>query len=218
SELSDHHVREVLEQEVFPFKESITGQPLYMPTLDLAFYPTLRGPHNYVRTSLNPDGTLQNPRSRWAGMFRRIEPPDFESQNIEFIEIWMMDPFIKNQAGGGGDLYFNLGNISEDILRDGRKSMENGLPANDDFSQIDTTAWGRVIKNQPVIQAFDNDPAARAKQDVGLDGLNDADERQHFADFLTGINNILSPAAAAPLNSDPSTDNYSYYRGPELDA
>ena len=40
-ELSLHSVREIREQEVFPFKESSTGQPLYLSTLDLSFYPTL---------------------------------------------------------------------------------------------------------------------------------------------------------------------------------
>ncbi|SEM06101.1 cell surface protein SprA [bacterium A37T11] len=217
-ELSNHYVREVLEQEVFPNKESITGQPLYMSTLDLGYYPMLRGPHNYTNTGITMDGKLTNPKDRWGGIFRKIETPDFESQNIGFIEVWMMDPFVYKKNADGGDLYFNLGNISEDILKDGRKSMENGLPANGDLSQIETTHWGRVIKNQPVVQAFDNDPAARARQDVGLDGLSDDDERSQFANFLNQMNGALGPEAAAALNLDPSGDDYSYYRGPDLDA
>ena len=217
TELSNHRVREVLEQEVFPFRESTTGLPIFLSTLDLAFYPTIRGPYNYTTTGVNPDGTLANPRSRWGGMFRKIDAPDFEAQNIEFVEIWMMDPFLTNRNSDGGDLYLNLGNISEDILKDGRKAMENGMSPSGDLSQIDETNWGRVPRNQPVIQAFDNDPAARARQDIGLDGLADADERGFHSDFLSRMQGLLMPEATQELTSDPSGDNFQYFRGPELD-
>ncbi|MGV3763591.1 MAG: cell surface protein SprA [Parapedobacter sp.] len=217
TELSKHRVREVLEQEVFPFRESTTGLPIFLSTLDLAFYPTVRGPYNYTTTGVNPDGTLANPRSRWGGMFRKIDAPDFEAQNIEFVEIWMMDPFLTNPNSDGGDLYLNLGNISEDILKDGRKAMENGMSPSGDLSQIDETNWGRVPRNQPVIQAFDNDPAARARQDIGLDGLNDVDERGFHGDFLGQMQGMLLSGAAQELANDPSGDNFQYFRGPELD-
>lgn len=217
-ELSDHRVREVLEQEVFPNRDPITGLPVFLSTLDLAFYPTIRGPYNYTTTGVNPDGTLSNPRRRWGGMFRKIDAPDFEAQNIEFIELWMMDPFLTNPGSQGGDLYFNLGNISEDILKDGRKAMENGMSPSGDLSQIDETNWGRVPRQQPVIQAFDNDPAARAKQDIGLDGLNDEDERGFHASFLNLMRAQLNPAAAQELSDDPSGDNFQYFRGQALDS
>src|SRR5690606_23864697 len=211
-------VREVLEQEVFPYRQSTTGLPMFLSTLDLAFYPTIPGPYNFTTTGVNPYGTLTNPRSRWGGMFRKIDAPDFEAQNIEFIEIWMMDPFLTNPGSDGGDLYFNLGNISEDILKDGRKAMENGMSPTGDLSQIDETNWGRVPRQQPVIQAFDNDPAARARQDIGLDGLSDADERVFHRDFLSRIQGQLAPAVAQELSNDPSSDNFQYFRGPDLDA
>ncbi len=42
-----------------------------------------------------------------------------------------MDPFNSDNPttdwNSTGDLYFNIGNISEDILTDGYKSAENGL-------------------------------------------------------------------------------------------
>ncbi|MGV3507809.1 MAG: cell surface protein SprA [Sphingobacteriaceae bacterium] len=213
NEQSNHFVREVIEQEVFPFKQSTTGQPLTLPTFDLAYYPMLRGPYNYTTTGINPNGTLNNPRNRWGGIFRRLESTDFEALNIEFIEMWVMDPFVYEPAAAGGDLYFNLGSISEDILKDGRKSLENGLPGDGDASKTDQTIWGRVPKLQPVIQAFDNDPSARRVQDVGLDGLSSNDERSFFSPFL----NQLNPQAAAQLQSDPSSDDYQYYRGSNLD-
>lgn len=218
TELSNHYVREIIEQEVFPFKETATGQAVRLPTLDLAYYPNIRGPYNYVTTGFAPNGQLNNPRSRWGGISRRIDVNDFESNNIEYIELWVMDPFMYKPGSQGGDLYFNIGNISEDILKDGRKSIENGLPANGDPSKFDETNWGRVAKLQPVIQAFDNDPDARKAQDVGLDGLSNANERVKFATQIAQIKALLNPDAAQAFDADPSSDDYSYFRGGNLDA
>ncbi|TKC04162.1 cell surface protein SprA [Pedobacter frigoris] len=217
TELSNHYVRQIIEQEVFPFKETSTGQAIMLPTLDVAFYPTVRGPYNFTPTGFTPNGLLTNPRSRWGGLFRRIEANDFEALNIEFIELWVMDPNIYKPNSPGGDLYFNLGNISEDILKDGRKSLENGLPADGDPSKYDETSWGRVPKLQPVVQAFDNDPNARRSQDIGLDGLSNADEKTKFATIINQIKAQLNPDAAAELDKDPSSDDYSYYRSRDLD-
>jgi cell surface protein SprA len=217
NELSNHFVREIIEQEVFPFKETSTGQAITLPTLDVAFYPTVRGPYNYTTTGFNPNGTLNNPKSRWGGLFRRIETSDFQALNIEYIELWVMDPNIYKPNSTGGDLYFNLGNISEDILKDGRKSLENGLPANGDPDKYDETHWGRVPKLQPVVQAFDNDPAARKVQDVGLDGLSNADEKVKFSILINQIKGQLNPDAAAEFDNDPSSDDYVYFRGRALD-
>ena len=217
TELSNHYVRQVLEQEVFPYKQSVTGQALILPTLDLAFYPTIRGPYNFTTTGLNSNGTLQDPKSRWGGIFRKLETNDFESLNVEFIEFWMLDPFIYKPGSQGGDLYFNLGNISEDILKDGFKSLENGLPIDGDLSKLNETNWGRSPKLQPVINAFDSNPNARILQDVGLDGLNDADERNKYASVVAQIKGQLNPQAAAAFDADPSSDDYQYYQGPQLD-
>lgn len=217
TELSNQYVRQVLETEVFPYKQVATGTLLTLPTFNLAYYPMLRGPYNFTTTGINPDGTLANPKNRWGGIFRKIETNDFEALNIEYIEFWVMDPFIYKPNSQGGDLYFNLGNISEDILKDGRKSLENGLPANGDTTQTDETVWGRVPKLQPVIQAFDNDPNARKVQDVGLDGLDDAGEQQKYQTIVNQVTSILGPQAAAAFKKDPASDDYMYYRGPELD-
>jgi len=218
TELSNHYVREIIEQEVFPFKETGTGQTITLPTLDVAFYPMVRGPYNFTPSGFNAAGALTNPRSRWGGLFRRVETNDFEALNIEFIELWVMDPFIYKPSSSGGDLYFNIGNISEDILKDGRKSLENGLPADGDPGKYDETNWGRVPKLQPVVQAFDNDPNARRLQDVGLDGLSNQDERIKFAAQIAQIKAQLNPDAAAEFENDPSSDDYSYYRSRDLDA
>ncbi|RYG22067.1 MAG: cell surface protein SprA, partial [Chitinophagaceae bacterium] len=217
NEQSNHYVREIIEQEVFPYKETSIGQSVLLPTLDVAFYPSVRGPYNYTPNGFNTNGTLQNPRTRWGGLMRKIDVNDFESQNIEYIELWVMDPFMYKTASTGGDLYFNLGNLSEDILKDGRKSLENALPATDDPSKYDETNWGRVAKLQPVIQAFDNDPAVRKAQDVGLDGLSNTNEKIKFAALINQIKAQLNPDAAQAFENDPSSDDYSYFRGANLD-
>ncbi|WP_432711900.1 cell surface protein SprA [Pedobacter sp.] len=216
TELSRHDVRQVLEQEVFPFKEIASGELLSLPTFDLAYYPSTRGPYNYTTTGFNLDGTLKNPKTRWAGIFRRMEANDFEALNIEYLELWVMDPFVA-RPGNGGDLYFNIGNISEDILKDGRKSLENGLPADEDTTKYDETNWGRVPKLQPVVQAFDNNAAARKVQDVGLDGLSNIAEKTKFASQLQQIKAQLNATAATRMDNDPSSDDYVYFRGTALD-
>lgn len=216
-QLSDHYVREVLEQEVFPLKQSLAGQPVFLSTLDLAFYPTIRGPYNYSTQSVNSDGTLAQPVRRWGGIYRKIDAPDFEAQNVAYIEFWMMDPFIYKKNSRGGDLYFNLGNVSEDVLKDGRKSLENGLAPDGSEEGTDRTVWGRVPRLQPVIQSFNNDPEARKNQDIGLDGLNDALENQHFNTFVSAAKSMLSPEAAQVVVNDPSSDNFRYFRGGELE-
>ncbi len=222
---SNHFVREVFEREIFPAKESPVGQPTNIPVLDMAYYPSEKGPYNFdtrpsvYSAGLNADGTLRDPASRWGGIMRRIETSDFENANIEFIEFWLMDPFVYDTIGAlsGGDLYFNLGDISEDILRDGRKSFENGLPTSADLSNLDTTVWGRVSKQQSLVNAFDNNPASRRFQDVGLDGLSDDDERSFYADYLEELKGIVSPQVYERFEADPSKDNYHYYRGSDFD-
>lgn len=217
NEQSNHFVRQVFEQEVFPFKQSATGQPLTLPTFDLAYYPNQRGPYNFTATGLNPDGTLSNPRSRWGGIFRKLETTDFEALNIDYIEMWVMDPFLYKPSAQGGDMYFNLGSLSEDILKDGRKSLENGLSPVGDPTRSDVTVWGKVPKLQPVVQAFDNDPLSRQFQDIGLDGLSDAEEKQTYSSFLNQARAQISATAATQLANDPSSDDYQYYRGTNLD-
>ena len=217
AQLSNNYTRQVLQNEVFPSEESPTGQPLLVSTFDLAFFPMVRGPYNYTTTGLNSNGTLQNPQNRWGGIFKAINSSDFEDLNVVYIDFWMMDPFINKPNSIGGDLYLDLGNISEDILKDGQKSLENALPVNGDYSQVNQTVWGRVSTIQPVVNAFDNNPANRQLQDVGLDGLNDADERTKFAPVSQQAGAQLNAQAAAALAADPSSDDYQYYEGPALD-
>ena len=224
NQLSSHCVRAIDVHEVYPNRQIQSGMPTLLPTLDLAFYPKEKGPYNYTVQDLNSDGTLNNtPTSpTWGGIMRKIDQNDFEAANIDYIEIWMMDPFLCNNTNNKGQLYINLGNISEDILHDNRKSSENGLPRNDDptAQYVDTTVWARVPR-QPVINfAFDADPAVRERQDVGLDGFNDIGERNYFsATYLSKIAAKFGASSQAYQNAilDPSNDKYHYYLGDDYD-
>jgi len=223
---SNHFVREVLETEVFPNKETPNGQPMNIAVLNMSYYPDEKGPYNYdvagvpgISKGINADGTLKDPSTRWGGIMRSIQTTDFEATNVEYIEFWMMDPFIYEPTHTGGQLYFNLGDISEDVLRDGRKSYENGLPTSDVVVNVDTTIWGRVPEMQALINTFDNNSSSRQYQDVGLDGLRTVDERTFFSSYINDIANLYGANSAAyqKAYNDPSDDNYHYFRGSDYD-
>ncbi len=224
---ANNYSREVLETEVFPNKDPDPGLINNLPTLDLAFYPRERGPYNYetkasqFSAGLNRDGSLAAPRTRWGGIMREIQSSDFEASNVEFIQFWIMDPFNDqdgNPNHSGGDLYFNIGSISEDILKDGRKAFENGYPIDGSSNNTDFVVWGRIPTIQSVVNAFDNVPSTRPNQDIGLDGLTNGAEQSYFAGYLDTLRNILDPAAFTEFFNDPSKDNYHYYRGGDYDA
>ncbi|MDP4281193.1 MAG: cell surface protein SprA, partial [Bacteroidota bacterium] len=225
NELSNNFVRQVWETEVFPNKQPLNNVPVNLSVLNLAFYPDEKGPYNYdvlpgaFSKGINDDGTLAAPETRWGGIMRSVESTDFDATNIQYIEFWMMDPFCYDSTISG-QLYFNLGDVSEDILRDSRKSFENGLPTTALVKDVDTTIWGRVPSIQALVDAFDNDPASRPYQDVGYDGLRDQDERTFFdASYLQKIANAFGTGSEAfkQASEDPSSDDYHYFRGSDFD-
>jgi cell surface protein SprA len=215
---SSHFVREIFEKEIFPNRQKPYGMPTNIPVLNLAFYPFERGPYNYTAQGVSSDGFFTNPRSKWGGMMRSLPSPDFETANIEYVEFWLMDPFVYDSLHRGGDLYINLGEISEDVLRDGRRSYEQGLPITDVATNVDTTAWGRVPAIQSLVNAFATDPNTRRFQDVGLDGLRDEDEESFFENYLNQMEALLSAEAFEQIRRDPSNDNFRYFRSSYYDA
>ncbi len=222
---SNHLVREVFENEIFPDRETVVGEPTNIAVFDLAYYPNERGPYNYdtkpstFSAGVNEDGTLRSPETRWGGIMREIETSDFETANIQFIEFWMMDPFVNDTMNqmNGGDLYFNLGDISEDVLKDSRKSFENGLPTTNLVTDVDTTVWGRVSTLQSLVNAFDNNVQSRQYQDVGFDGLSDSDEQTFFSQYLEELRLHVNNDVYERALNDPSSDDFHYFRGSDYD-
>jgi cell surface protein SprA len=218
-QLSNHYVRAIHVDELFPNRNLTMNEATMIQPLNVTFYPNTRGPYNLDADGMNPDGTLMNPEKRWGGMMRKIETSDFETANIEFIEFWMLDPFIYKPKSDGGELYLNLGEISEDVLKDEKKFFENGLPIDSDTAKVDYTVWGKVPRQQSTVYAFDNSAGSRKLQDVGLNGLNSEEEAQYpaYRDYLLKLQSKLSAEALAPFMSDPAGDNFHHYRGADYD-
>lgn len=228
SMLSNPYVREVKIDEIFPYRDLNYGEANYIQTLNLSFYPKERGPYNLDADRIDDSGELLQPEKRWGGIMRKMDNTNFETSNVEYIQFWMMDPFLDpdNPNTEGGDLYFNFGEISEDILKDGMKSYENGLPIDGNNDFITETVWGKVSRQNSLTYAFENAENARPTQDVGLDGLKNDEEFSFpsYKEYLDKLRGKLSGAAIASMQedpfsamNDPAGDNYHFFRSPYYD-
>ncbi len=215
------YTHQYYEQDVFKNRQNatITNPPLY--TLDLSYFPEERGPYNYETAptayskGVNASGKLNNPETRWGGIMRTIDgTSDFEAANIEFVQFWVLDPFLYPGANRKGNLYLQLGNLSEDILKDSRKQYENGLPRPNGGTTVDTSVWGVTPTIQNALtNSFDADPDVIKKQDVGLDGLDDDAEKTYFSNYLANLSGlVVNPAALSKASADPSGDDYKFNR------
>ena len=223
-QLSNYYVREVYTRELFPKRDqnNYSGQSSMLTVLNLAYYPDERGPYNF-NPDLTLNGRLNQPKTKWGGMMRKLDTSDFEAANIEYIEFWMLDPFIYSNEREdahlyGGDFYIDLGEVSEDILRDGKKFYESGMPV-DGSESWTTTQWGRIPTQPTVTYAFATTKGSRALQDVGFNGLTDDQEREFesYQDFLTEIRGKVNQAVFDSIWADPANDNYHYFRGSDYD-
>ena len=226
--LNNPYVREITSREIFPGRQLSYGESNTIQTLNLSFYPTERGPYNLDATNIDDQGNLLYPERRWGGIMRKMDNTNFEASNIEYVQFWMLDPFLDpdNNNLEGGDLYLNFGEISEDILKDGLKSYENGIPVDGNDQYLQSTVWGRVSSQNSLTYAFDNNTNSRLRQDVGLDGLINDDEFgfPSYREYLEALKQKLSPAAIermqadpfSPFN-DPAGDNYHFFRGHDYD-
>lgn len=223
----NHYVRRVVPQEIFPQQDRdviVTPEPLF----ELAYFPSERGMYNY-NTNLTTDGLLPTPKKNYGGVTRAITTEvDFDRTNIEYIEFWLLDPFIGGENGRvldgifnqnnttGGKLFINLGDISEDVMKDGRHSFENGLPADGDPAETGQNEWGRITREQFLLPAFDNSETSRKNQDVGLDGLKNEDEANFFRSrFLDRLN--VNTTARNEILQDVSSDLFKYYLDENFD-
>ncbi len=197
-DLASNATRRVFVNEIFPETDIVQGQTLALFTLDLNYDPTNRGAYNFNPDYAPGSSSQPDPRNNFGGITRQLTSTNFEQSNVEFIEFWLMDPFEYDDVDNpGGTIVFNLGNISEDVLKDGRKQYENGLPKNGENGNIVDTDYARVPVNQSLIYTFDSDGSDRVNQDTGFDGLGDQAEKEKFPEFGS--------------LDDPSGDNYTYF-------
>ncbi len=226
--LSNPYVREVKISELYPYRDLAYGEANYIQTLSLSFYPKERGPYNLDAENIDTDGKLLNPEKRWGGIMRKMDNSNFETSNVEYLQFWLLDPFLDpdNPNTEGGDLYFNFGEISEDILKDGMKSYENGLPIDGNNDFITETNWGKVSRQNSLTYAFENSENARPMQDVGLDGLpNDAEYT--FSSYKEYLDKLRAKLPASTIDemqadpfsamNDPAGDNYHFFRSSYYD-
>jgi cell surface protein SprA len=241
TDMKNHYVRGIPQDEVFPYR-ALTQVPVNENTFDLAYYPEERGPYNYnanTSTDIARNGRFTKPVDNWAAVTRAITYDiDFDNSNVQYIEFWLMDPFLHTKVGRnertaiidegvqkfntkGGKLYFNLGDISEDVMKDGRHAFENGLPTDttnaEQRAKYETKTWGRVTKQQFLTNAFA--ATDRAAQDVGLDGINNTNENIFYQkSFLEPLfQTVTDTEARRRIQADPSTDDFKYFLGPEQD-
>ncbi len=203
-DLKLYSTRRIYSRELYPVTDIAVGQQTVINTLDLTYFPQERGPYNFNPTaSASNSFTPTEAQENFGGIMRAINSTNFEQSNVEYIQFWMLDPYyaeadqLPANPANTGKLFFNLGEISEDVLKDGRKQYENGLPGSGSTQPTFTTIWGKIPISQSLIYAFDTNTGNRAFQDVGFDGLNDAEEAAQFPAF-----------ASQP---DPSADNYQYF-------
>lgn len=228
AQLSHPYVREVTSREIFPGRELSYGESSVIQTMNVSYYPTERGPYNVDATDIDQDFNLLYPERRWGGIMRRMENTNFEQANIGYLQFWVMSPFLdpENPNTEGGDLYINFGEISEDILKDGMKSYENGIAMDGADTYMTETVWGRVSTQPSLTYSFDNATTAREVQDVGLDGLKN-DEEFTFPTYGEYVDELrrklpsstiarLEEDKASPLN-DPAGDNYHFFLGRDYD-
>lgn len=200
-DISSNKTRRIFSQELYPNTDIAVGQSQVINTFDMTYYPKERGPYNNnVLAAAN--NQLPNPKDNFGGITRSLNSTNFEQGNVEYIQFWMLDPYVGNDVtpqdlANPGKIVFNLGSISEDILKDGRKQFENGLPEVGSTLAPYTTPWGKVPVSQSLLYAFDTNEGNRQVQDIGFDGLADAQESTIYSNF-----------AGLP---DPAADNYSFY-------
>lgn len=207
-DISSNKTRRINYQELYPNTDIAQGQQNVVNTLDLTYYPKERGPYNFNSTIIGNGGVFNEIQAvnNWGGIMRPISSTNFEQANVEYIQFWVMNPYYNTATINPNDiedptnigkLVFNLGEISEDILKDGRKLYENGLPEAGSASPTIQTNWGKVPASQSLIYAFDSNNVNRSVQDVGFDGLSDTEEAIKFSTYA-GF-------------SDPAADNYQFY-------
>ncbi len=192
-QMSTHMARRIKLKELFDQRDVMAGTNSYISTLDMTFYPQERGPYN-----VNPNAV---DTKNWGAIMRPISVSNFKDSNVEYIEFWMMDPYADGK-GGEGELLVHLGNVSEDVLKDGEMMYENGLPHSNNGVQVVESKWGKTPQLNPILYAFDTDGAARKQQDLGYNGLTDEEEAQRYG--ITS-NNLVTGEL------DPANDNYLFF-------
>jgi cell surface protein SprA len=224
---NDPFTAQISQTQFFPNRNTQPGQNIQF-TFDLSFYPQERGPYNFDTRSgiagisrgftVDPNTqkiVLNNPETRWGGIMRYFPNADFEAANYESIEFWIMNPFEQMRGSNHdpneeGEIVFNLGNISEDIMKDNFLFFENAISTSQRRVPELETPFGRATVSIPLVNGFDLQEGKL--QDLGFDGISDNDERLKYEKWM--VDNQVSNLAS--VASDPSNDNFVFFNDPAL--
>lgn len=222
--VSNHASRRVQYSEIYNNRDFVAGEQTFLNTMDISYYPAEKGPYN-----VNPNN--ESTQQRWAGMMRPITVSNFTNSNIEYVEFWMMDPYadgntLGNDLNNPPKILLQLGNVSEDILKDGYMQYENGLPTPSTPSVTTSSNWGIQPKQPPILYAFSSEGQERTAQDAGYDGLTSDQEAMRFGNTFTNpVTNLADPAVddfvfylSAKFTGTQASSlvqRYKYFRGPE---
>lgn len=221
--VSNHASRRVQTKELYNSRDFVAGEQLYTNTFDITYFPTERGPYN-----VNPNN--ETTQQRWAGLMRPITVSNFVNSNIEYVEFWMMDPYADGKnLGTNPKLLLQLGNVSEDVLKDGKLQYENGLPTPNIPANTTTTNWGTQPNQFPILYAFSTENEERTAQDLGYDGLDAQGENTKFGtNFINPVTNTPDPASDDFIfylsdqfqgaQASSLLERYKYFRGPEANS
>ena len=226
-------------QDIFPGRSrQVFAQQMPSAILDMSFFPAEPGMYNYNQ-ELDANGKLKDPKKSFGATSRGITfDADFDNSNIEYLEFWALDPFASEVRASrnesvrnttGGKLLIQLGDVSEDVIPDSRFNFENGIrDSTSTFSSPVKTDWGLAPRTQFITDAFDITESIRLKQDVGLDGLSNAAERNYvnpnnsknggikgFVSALEGKG--LNQTALETIKTDPAKDDFHYFLDPYFD-
>lgn len=194
--LSNHASRRVQTSELFNSRDFVAGEQLFTNTFDITYYPQERGPYN-----VNP--FAETTQQRWAGLMRPISVTNFTNSNIEYVEFWMMDPYADGKnLGNNPKVLLQLGNVSEDVLKDGKLQYENGIPTPNIPASTTTSNWGTQPAQFPILYAFSTEGEERTMQDLGYDGLDNGGEAARFG--LGHVNPVTN-------QDDPAADDFVFY-------
>lgn len=211
------YTRQIQQTEIFPQEQNPGNLNPPIQTFDLFYQPTKRGSYNFRAYGLNTTpghvGDLLNPQQNFGGIMRALDITDFQDANVEYVHFWMLDPYLYNPTASGGELYVNLGDVSEDVLKDGQLFYENGIPDDGSNTGMDSSVFSYYPINPPITNAFDNNASARQFQDVGYDGRNDAQEHSFDRKYLDSLQTLYGANSPIYQNAyqDPASDDYAYY-------
>lgn len=161
-----------------PTRDDISAEQDIVDILKLRFDPA-RSNGFPIRSQNNTNGI---PQQSWAGIMRYVNGLDLSRS--KFLELWI--------RGDDGHLHIDLGDVSERVLLPLDHPMYNDPDDRERFPS------GFRTEDKPIGGLPTGDDIVIEEEDIGLDGLSDAEEAEVFRNIFPGVT----------VPSDPSGDNF----------